>query len=94
MKKLIDLKSFFLSLILISVISLLLNYFTNNIDQFLVGKFLASSSLGIYNLAIKIVIFPTVNIASIIVRVLFPVLSNYKSNLEVHKFFVLSFCIF
>jgi len=63
----------------------ILNYFTNNIDQFLVGKFLASSSLGIYNLAIKIVIFPTVNIASIIVRVLFPVLSNYKSNLEVFK---------
>jgi len=39
MKKLIDLKSFFLSLILISVISLLLNYFTNMglLPAFIIG---------------------------------------------------------
>jgi O-antigen/teichoic acid export membrane protein len=60
----------------------MLNYFTNNIDQFLIGKILSSASLGIYSIALRIVISPLVNVSSIIVRVIFPVLSHYKDEIK------------
>ncbi|WP_308872828.1 MOP flippase family protein [Thiothrix subterranea] len=57
-----------------------INYFSRNADQFLIGKFLGSSSLGIYSIAYKIMLYPLDNISRVIVRVLFPAFSEIKND--------------
>jgi PST family polysaccharide transporter len=47
------------------------NYFNRNLDNLLIGKFLGSASLGFYNLAYQLLLFPLSNISSVIGRVMF-----------------------
>ncbi|MCH9739332.1 MAG: MOP flippase family protein [Epsilonproteobacteria bacterium] len=58
----------------------LINYFARNADNFLIGKFLGSTSLGIYNIAYTIMLYPLQNISHTIIRVLFPALSEIKHD--------------
>jgi O-antigen/teichoic acid export membrane protein len=53
-----------------------------NTDQILIGKFLSSSSLGIYNIAFRIVMLPIQSITATILKVTFPVLSKVQNNKE------------
>ena len=56
------------------------NYFSRNLDNLLIGKFLGSGPLGFYNLAYRILLFPLSNISSVIGRVMFPALSAIQDN--------------
>ena len=53
-----------------------LNYFSRNIDQLLIGKFLGTQALGYYSLAYKIMLYPLQNISRVISKVMFPVFSK------------------
>jgi PST family polysaccharide transporter len=56
------------------------NYFNRNLDNLLIGKFLGSTSLGFYNLAYRLLLFPLGNISSVIGRVMFPSLSAIQDD--------------
>jgi PST family polysaccharide transporter len=57
------------------------NYFSRNIDQLLIGKFLGAQMLGYYSLAYKIMLYPLQNISVIVGKVMFPALSKIQGNL-------------
>ncbi len=61
----------------------LLNYANRNADNMLIGKFLGSGSLGFYSLAYEIALYPLSQIASVIVKVLFPTLSKLQDDIPV-----------
>jgi len=58
----------------------IINYFARNADNFLIGKFIGSSALGIYSVAYKIMLYPLQNVSRVIVRVLFPSFSQVKHD--------------
>lgn len=58
----------------------IVNHFARQSDQILVGKFIGSGALGIYSMAYKIMLYPLENISRVIVRVLFPALSEIKDD--------------
>lgn len=60
----------------------ILNYFSRNIDQLLIGKFLGTQALGYYSLAYKIMLYPLQNISWVISKVMFPVFSKIQDDLE------------
>ncbi|MGZ4951534.1 MAG: MOP flippase family protein [Halobacteriota archaeon] len=55
--------------------SVFVNYFAQNLDNLLVGRFLGSAALGFYNLAYNLLVLPTNTIFEVIGRVMFPALS-------------------
>lgn len=60
----------------------ILNYFSRNIDQLLIGKFLGTQALGYYSLAYKIMLYPLQNISWVISKVMFPAFSKIQDDLE------------
>ncbi len=62
--------------------SQLLNYFARNADSMLIGRFLGAADLGWYSMAYKIMLFPIYNLASVVSRVTFPVLSRRQARLD------------
>ncbi len=67
----------------------ILNYFSRNVDQLLIGKFLGSEALGYYSLAYKIMLYPLQNISWVISKVMFPAFSKIQDNLEEVRTFYL-----
>lgn len=63
----------------------LFNYFVRNADYLLIGKFLGNDALGHYYLAYKIMLYPVQNISGVITRVLFPIYSSIKNDLERYR---------
>jgi len=61
------------------------NYFAGNADYFLIGKFLGSSSLGVYSVAHRIMVFPLEQISQTLIKVLFPAFSQIKHDNEKFK---------
>lgn len=57
-----------------------INYFSRNGDNFLVGKFLGASALGWYAFAYNLMLLPILNVTNSISRVLFPVLSKFQDD--------------
>ncbi|MBW3141625.1 MOP flippase family protein [Ferrimonas balearica] len=57
-----------------------LQYFMNNLDYLLVGRFLGAEALGYYTLAYKLMFVPIRNICQEIVKVLFPALSRLQDD--------------
>ncbi|GIM30255.1 lipopolysaccharide biosynthesis protein [Clostridium polyendosporum] len=60
-----------------------INYFTRNLDNILVGKFLGVNSLAYYDKAYKLMLYPVQNLTYVITPVLHPVLSDYQNDKEV-----------
>jgi|CXWL01.1.fsa_nt_gi PST family polysaccharide transporter len=58
------------------------NYFSRNLDQMLIGKFLGSEVLGYYSLAYKLMMLPLQNISWALSKVMFPVLSKMHDDQE------------
>ncbi len=58
----------------------LVNYFSRNADNLLIGRYLGAEQLGYYNLAYKIMLFPLQNISSTVSRVIFPAFSKYQED--------------
>ena len=61
------------------------NYFARNADNFLIGKFLNSSALGVYSLGYSIMLYPIQNISRVLLRILFPAFSQIKDDDEKFK---------
>jgi PST family polysaccharide transporter len=57
-----------------------LNYWVRNIDYLLIGRFLGSSPLGIYNRAYDIMLFPLVSVSQVLSRVMFPSMSIIQED--------------
>jgi len=57
-----------------------INYFSRNLDNLLIGRFLGPASLGLYNLAYNLLLFPLTNISDVIGRVMFPALSLLQGD--------------
>jgi len=57
-----------------------INYFARNSDNFLIGKFLNSSALGVYSLAYNIMLYPLQNISRVLLRILFPAFSKIQDD--------------
>jgi PST family polysaccharide transporter len=51
------------------------NYFAQNMDNLLVGRFLGSAALGFYNLAFNLLVLPVTSISNVVGNVMFPALS-------------------
>ena len=62
-----------------------LNYFNSNIDKILIGKFLGIISLGYYNIAYTLIIYPITLINPIFTRVSFPYFSKMQNNTKLLK---------
>lgn len=59
-----------------------LTYWTRNFDKLLIGGVLGSASLGAYNIAYSILLFPIRNVSQVISKVLFPALSTIQNEKE------------
>jgi len=60
-----------------------INYFTRNLDNILVGKFLGASTLGYYDKSYKLMLYPVQNLTNVITPVLHPVLSEYQNQKDI-----------
>lgn len=60
-----------------------INYFTRNLDNILIGKFLGSATLGYYDKSYKLMLYPIQNLTNVITPVLHPVLSEYQDQIEI-----------
>jgi PST family polysaccharide transporter len=75
-----------------------INYFSRNLDNILIGKFIGADSLGLYGKAYQIVYLPLTNIRNPINAVAFPVLSKLQNDPERFRryygkiVFMLAFC--
>jgi len=58
----------------------IVNYWTRNADNLLVGKFLGETALGIYNRAYSLMLLPLTNISRVIINVMLPSFSMIKHN--------------
>ncbi len=65
--------------------SSLLNYANRNVDSLLIGRLLGETALGYYSLAYQIMLYPLSQVSSVIVRVLFPTLSQLQDDPERFK---------
>lgn len=61
----------------------LINYFSRNLDNLLIGKFLGVSSLGLYDKAYSLMMYPVQNLTHVITPILHPVLAKYQND---HQF--------
>lgn len=59
-----------------------INYFARNLDNLLIGKFMGQVSLGYYDKAYKLMLYPVQNLTYVITPVLHPILSDYQDNKE------------
>jgi PST family polysaccharide transporter len=55
--------------------STFVNYFAQNMDNLLVGRFIGSAALGFYNLAFNLLLLPVTSVSDVVGRVMFPALS-------------------
>lgn len=60
-----------------------INYFTRNLDNILIGKFLGASTLGYYDKSYKLMLYPVQNLTNVITPVLHPVLSEYQNQKDI-----------
>lgn len=86
----------------------IVNYFSRNLDNIVIGKFFGNRAVGNYNKAYQLMLYPTNNLARVITPVLHPFLAGkqtdkeylYSSFLKTAKLFSLlsvfiqSFCFF
>ncbi|MGD0165297.1 MAG: lipopolysaccharide biosynthesis protein [Candidatus Sulfotelmatobacter sp.] len=59
-----------------------LNYFSRNADNLLVGKFLGSAPLGFYQMGYMLMTYPIQNFAAVIAQVVYPALSKMQDDHE------------
>lgn len=57
-----------------------LHYFSRNIDNLFIGKYLGSAALGFYDKSYKLMIMPVQNLTNVISPVLHPVLAKYQDD--------------
>ena len=63
----------------------LINYFSRNLDHFLIGKYISIKALGYYDKAYTLSLYPNQVLTSVITPVIQPVLSAYEEQKQVIK---------
>lgn len=58
----------------------MLSYWTRNLDNLLIGRFLGMDALGTYSRAYSVMLFPLANISRVISRVMFPSFSMIQED--------------
>lgn len=58
-----------------------INYFSRNLDNLMVGKYLGLNSLGYYEKSYRLMMLPLSNISFVLTPVMHPILSNYQNNI-------------
>jgi teichuronic acid exporter len=61
----------------------LINYFSRNLDNLLIGRFIGEYELGLYNKSYQLMQYPVQNLTQAITPVLHPILSMYQNQKEV-----------
>ncbi len=59
-----------------------INYFTKNLDNLIIGKFIGDSALGYYDKAYKVTLYPQNNLTNVITPTLHPILSSHQNDRE------------
>ncbi|WP_167604638.1 MOP flippase family protein [Maribellus sediminis] len=59
-----------------------LTYWMRNLDNLMIGKMIGQQSLGVYNMAYQIMLFPIRNISNVIKDVLFPSFSSINNDIN------------
>lgn len=66
-----------------------INYFSRNLDNILIGKFIGKDSLGFYDKAYKLMLYPLQNLTFVITPVLHPILSEHQNDKEIiYSYFI------
>lgn len=60
-----------------------INYFSRNLDNLLIGKFIGQNQLGYYDKAYKLMLYPVQNLSYVINPILHPVLAEHKDMRKV-----------
>ncbi len=60
----------------------IINYFSRNLDNLLIGRYIGVVELGFYDKSYRLMMLPLSNIAHVITPVLHPILSEHQSNRE------------
>ncbi|MBT2731105.1 lipopolysaccharide biosynthesis protein [Carnobacterium sp. ISL-102] len=58
-----------------------INYFSRNLDNILIGRYLSTSSLAFYDKAYQVSLYPNQILTNVISPVIQPIMSNYETNL-------------
>lgn len=61
----------------------LINYFSRNMDNLLIGKILGTASLGYYDKAYKLTSYPMTAFSSVIASVIQPFMAVHQNNLDI-----------
>jgi PST family polysaccharide transporter len=72
----------------------IVDYFSRNSDGIIIGHFFGALILGAYSIAYRIMLFPILNLTSIITRALFPILSQKQDDLKQIKKLYLNSVLF
>lgn len=59
-----------------------INYWARNYDNFIIGKVLGSSDLGIYTRAYSLMMLPLKNLTAVFTKVLFPAFSKIQDDID------------
>lgn len=57
-----------------------INYFSRNLDNLLIGKFISPTALGFYDKSYQLMMMPVQNLTHVITPVLHPVLSEFQND--------------
>lgn len=57
-----------------------INYFSRNIDNLLIGRFISSTALGFYDKSYKLMLYPVNNLTHVITPVILPILAKEQDN--------------
>ncbi|MCE7058636.1 lipopolysaccharide biosynthesis protein [Dyadobacter sp. CY343] len=60
-----------------------INYFSRNLDNILIGKYMGNQVLGIYNQSYQLMMYPVQNLTHVITPVLHPVLARFRDQPKV-----------
>ncbi|MCH5209347.1 MAG: lipopolysaccharide biosynthesis protein [Oscillospiraceae bacterium] len=60
----------------------IINYFSKNIDNLVIGKYIGDSALGFYDKAYKVTLYPQNNLTNVITPTLHPILSSHQNDKE------------
>jgi PST family polysaccharide transporter len=63
----------------------ILNHFTRNADDLLIGKFVGAGALGIYQMAYRLMLWPLQKVSRVVGEVMFPALSSIQDDMELVK---------
>ncbi|MFT4248562.1 MAG: lipopolysaccharide biosynthesis protein [Pseudomonas sp.] len=63
----------------------IINYFSRNADNIIIGHYFAAAVLGAYSLAYRVMLFPLQSLTFVVSRSMYPLLSKQQSNMPLMR---------